>query len=153
MIERQAHVYSIHVLSSIDDDLDWTMALSVRIVVTDHYLTSMNTQFDPVHSKLNHQIKQVPIIRIFGPNNEGTCLFIVTLVCLFDNHLTCFYVIPGRKVCLHIHGVFPYLFVKAPTDEQRYGEQLASSLDMALNLTFDNNDTKHVFNIELVELL
>lgn len=46
--------------------------LSVRIVLTDHYITSVNSQYDPVYSKLRHQIKQVPIIRIFGPNEEGT---------------------------------------------------------------------------------
>lgn len=48
------------------------MPISARIVLTDHYLTSVNTQFDPVYSKLRHPIKQVPIIRIFGPNDEGT---------------------------------------------------------------------------------
>jgi DNA polymerase zeta len=63
--------------------------------------------------------------------------------------------LPGKKVCLHLHGVFPYLLVKAPTDEIRYGEQLAHSLDMAINLTFEKGDkeTKHVYNIQLVELL
>ncbi|CAF3313781.1 unnamed protein product [Rotaria socialis] len=105
--------------------------ISVRIVLTDHYLTSVNSQFDPVYSKLRHPIKQVPIIRIFGPNEAG------------------------KKVCLHVHGVFPYLLVKSPTDEIRYGEQLAQSLDMAINLSFEkgNIETKHVHDIKLVELL
>ncbi|CAF0991008.1 unnamed protein product [Adineta steineri] len=105
--------------------------ISVRIVLTDHYITSVNTQFDPVYSKLQHQIKQVPVIRIFGPNEEG------------------------KKVCLHLHGVFPYLLVKSPTDEIRYGEQLAQSLDMAINLSFEKGDTeaKHVYDINLIELL
>ncbi|CAF1015186.1 unnamed protein product, partial [Rotaria sordida] len=86
--------------------------ISVRIVLTDHYVTSVNSRFDPVYSKLRHPIKQVPIIRIFGPNEEG------------------------KKVCLHLHGIFPYLLIKSPTDEIRYGEQLAQSLDMAINLSF-----------------
>ncbi|CAF4639620.1 unnamed protein product [Rotaria sp. Silwood1] len=105
--------------------------ISVRIVLTDHYITPVNSQFDPVYSKLRHPIKQVPIIRIFGPNEEG------------------------KKVCLHLHGIFPYLLVKSPTDEIRYGEQLAQSLDMAINLSFEkgNTDTKHVHDINLVELL
>ncbi|CAF3084938.1 unnamed protein product [Rotaria sp. Silwood2] len=105
--------------------------ISVRIVLTDHYITPVNSQFDPVYSKLRHPIKQVPVIRIFGPNEEG------------------------KKVCLHLHGIFPYLLVKSPTDEIRYGEQLAQSLDMAINLSFEkgNPETKHVHDINLVELL
>lgn len=61
----------------------------------------------------------------------------------------------GKKVCLHLHGVFPYLLVKSPTDELRYGEQLAQSLDMAINLSLEKGDTekKHVHDIHLVELL
>jgi len=61
----------------------------------------------------------------------------------------------GKKVCLHLHGVFPYLLVKSPTDEIRYGEQLAQSLDMAINLSFEKGDTeiKHVYDINLIELL
>ena len=61
----------------------------------------------------------------------------------------------GKKVCLHLHGVFPYLLVKSPTDELRYGEQLAQSLDMAINLAFEKGDTetKHVYNISLLDLM
>lgn len=63
--------------------------------------------------------------------------------------------ISGKKVCLHLHGVFPYLLVKSPTDEIRYGEQLAQSLDMAINLSFEKGDSenKHVHDINLVELV
>ena len=75
----------------------------------------------------------------------------------FDRHCSTehLFAITGKKVCLHLHGVFPYLLVKAPTDEARYGEQLAQSLDMAINLSFEKGEqeTKHVYNIELVELL
>ena len=54
-----------------------------------------------------------------------------------------------------MHGVFPYLLVKSPTDELRYGEQLAQSLDMAINLAHEKGDTdsKHVYNITLLELM
>jgi hypothetical protein len=54
-----------------------------------------------------------------------------------------------------LHGIFPYLLVKSPTDEIRYGEQLAQSLDMAINLSFEKGDTetKHVYDINLIELL
>lgn len=56
---------------------------------------------------------------------------------------------------MHVHGVFPYLLVKSPTDEIRYGEQLAQSLDMAINLSFEKGDveSKHVHDINLVELM
>jgi DNA polymerase zeta len=66
-----------------------------------------------------------------------------------------FSVFTGKKVCLHLHGVFPYLLVKSPTDEIRYGEQLAQSLDMAINLSLEKGDTetKHVYDINLIELL
>ena len=66
-----------------------------------------------------------------------------------------FSVFVGKKVCLHLHGVFPYLLVKSPTDELRYGEQLAQSLDMAINLAHEKGDTdsKHVYNITLLELM
>ncbi len=54
-----------------------------------------------------------------------------------------------------MHGIFPYLLVKSPTDEIRYGEQLAQSLDMAINLSLEKGDTetKHVYDINLIELL
>lgn len=54
-----------------------------------------------------------------------------------------------------MHGVFPYLLVKSPTDELRYGEQLAQSLDKAINLAVEkgDSDTKHVYNISLLELM
>ena len=125
------------------------MAIAVRIVLTDHYLTSVNGQFDPVYSKLRHPIRQIPIIRIFGPNEQGSVRRRSALRDPDDLSL------PGKKVCLHLHGVFPYLLVKAPSAEVRYGEQLAQSLDMAINLTFEKGDqeTKHVFNIQLVELV
>lgn len=124
------------------------MAVAVRIVLTDHYLTSVNGQFDPIYSKLRHPIRQIPIIRIFGPNDQGTFVFSSFLLEQFD-------FVPGKKVCLHLHGVFPYLLVKSPTDEFRYGEQLAQSLDLAINLTFEkgDQDAKHVYNIQLVQLV
>jgi DNA polymerase zeta len=121
--------------------------ISVRIVLTDHYITSVNSQFDPVYSKLQHQIKQVPIIRIFGPNEEGSCTkkSEAKIILFFS----------GKKVCLHLHGIFPYLLVKSPTNDLRYGEQLAQSLDMAINLSLEKGETeiKHVYDINLIELL
>jgi hypothetical protein len=68
---KQKELFYSFLFFSINDKIDQIM-ISVRIVLTDHYITPVNSQFDPVYSKLRHQIKQVPIIRIFGPNEEGT---------------------------------------------------------------------------------
>jgi hypothetical protein len=70
-ITSKKNFFILFFFFSINDKIDQIM-ISVRIVLTDHYITPVNSQFDPVYSKLRHQIKQVPIIRIFGPNEEGT---------------------------------------------------------------------------------
>ncbi|CAF1131844.1 unnamed protein product, partial [Didymodactylos carnosus] len=109
-----------------------TNMLSVRIVITDHYLAEANPEFDPKQSELlRHDVKRVPVIRIFGPNQDG------------------------KKVCLHLHGVFPYLLIKCTNDDIRYAHQLAHSLDKAINLSYGNGDSQaqHVHDIDLIQLL
>jgi DNA polymerase zeta len=64
----------------------------VRLNCVDHY-QSTPTRFDPVlrnnvsPSQLDKEPK-VPVIRVFGSTETG------------------------QKVCAHIHGAFPYLFVE-----------------------------------------
>ena len=42
----------------------------------------------------------------------------------------------GQKACLHIHGIFPYLYVPMPPgDNPGFLYRLAASLDKALNMT------------------
>ncbi|KAF9417793.1 hypothetical protein HW555_005207 [Spodoptera exigua] len=65
---------------------------SVRIVVCDHYLSKPIPGIDVIYSDFRGaDIKQVPVLRIFGPTPDG------------------------HKACLHIHGVFPYFYIPCPT--------------------------------------
>lgn len=64
----------------------------VRLNCIDHY-QSTPTQFDPqlrnnVQPSQKHNEPKVPVIRVFGATETG------------------------QKVCAHIHGAFPYLFIE-----------------------------------------
>uniref|UniRef100_H3ANK3 DNA polymerase delta/zeta catalytic subunit N-terminal domain-containing protein n=1 Tax=Latimeria chalumnae TaxID=7897 RepID=H3ANK3_LATCH len=61
----------------------------------------------------------------------------------------------GQKTCLHLHGVFPYIYV--PYDGcgqqlERHLRQLAFSIDRALNVALGNpsSSIQHVFKVSLV---
>ncbi|KAK5853401.1 hypothetical protein PBY51_007189 [Eleginops maclovinus] len=61
----------------------------------------------------------------------------------------------GQKTCLHLHGVFPYIYV--PYDgygqqPERYLRQVAFSIDRALNVAMGNpaSSNQHVFKVVLV---
>lgn len=57
-------------------------------------------------------IHRVPVLRVFGITPAG------------------------QKACLHIHGIFPYLYVPMPPgDNPGFLYRLAASLDKALNMT------------------
>ncbi|XP_025040532.2 DNA polymerase zeta catalytic subunit isoform X2 [Pelodiscus sinensis] len=65
----------------------------------------------------------------------------------------CFWV--GQKTCLHLHGIFPYLYV--PYDgygkpSEHYLRQVAFSIDRALNVALGNpsSTVQHVFKVSLV---
>ncbi|XP_045765392.1 DNA polymerase zeta catalytic subunit isoform X1 [Maniola jurtina] len=105
---------------------------SVRIVVCDHYLTRPLPGIDVIYSEFRgSDIKQVPVLRIFGPTPEG------------------------RKACLHIHGVFPYFYIPCPTPnpEPQFLYQIAASLDKALNIALKQatSANQHVYKITLVK--
>jgi DNA polymerase zeta len=64
----------------------------VRLNCIDHY-QSIRSGFDPLlRSNVNpsqlHKEPKVPVIRVFGATETG------------------------QKVCAHIHGAFPYLYVE-----------------------------------------
>jgi hypothetical protein len=64
----------------------------VRLNCIDHY-QSVPTSFDPllrsnVHLSQIHKEPKVPVIRVFGATETG------------------------QKVCAHIHGAFPYLYIE-----------------------------------------
>lgn len=67
-------------------------------------------------------------------------------------HFIC---VAGQKTCLHLHGVFPYIYV--PYDgygqqPERYLRQVAFSIDRALNVAMGSpaSSAQHVFKVMLV---
>ena len=95
--------------------------ISVRIVTMDYYMAPPSTEadnlLDPVYSMFRSApIKRVPILRVFGSTPAG------------------------QKACLHIHGIFPYLYIPMPPgDNPGFLYRLASSLDKAINMTMSGN--------------
>uniref|UniRef100_A0A182M9W4 Uncharacterized protein n=1 Tax=Anopheles culicifacies TaxID=139723 RepID=A0A182M9W4_9DIPT len=110
--------------------------MSIRIVSVDHYMSKPDPQFDACYSEFRgSEIKQVPVIRLFGSTSEGT------------------------HSCVHIHGVFPYFYIpfdgsvadKLLVDQKIY--QLACALDKGINVSLGRSasQTKHIFKIVLVK--
>ncbi|KAM4529024.1 DNA polymerase zeta catalytic subunit [Fundulus diaphanus] len=105
---------------------------AVRIVTADYYLASPIKGLDVCYSDFRESaVKKVPVVRIFGATPAG------------------------QKTCLHLHGVFPYIYV--PYDgcgqqPERYMRQVAFSIDRALNVAMGNPaaSTQHVFKVVLV---
>ncbi|KAM3602464.1 uncharacterized protein V6R79_004647 [Siganus canaliculatus] len=105
---------------------------SVRIVTADFYLASPIKDLDVCYSQFRESdVKKVPVVRIFGATPAG------------------------QKTCLHLHGVFPYIYV--PYDgynqqPERYLRQVAFSIDRALNVAMGNPacNVQHVFKVVMV---
>ncbi|XP_030578063.1 DNA polymerase zeta catalytic subunit isoform X2 [Archocentrus centrarchus] len=105
---------------------------AVRIVTADYYLASPVKDLDVCYSEFRESdVKKVPVVRIFGATPAG------------------------QKTCLHLHGVFPYIYV--PYDDcgqqpERYLRQVAFSIDRALNVAMGNptSNNQHVFKVVLV---
>ncbi|XP_063988872.1 uncharacterized protein LOC135168522 [Diachasmimorpha longicaudata] len=104
---------------------------SVRLVTADSYQAQPLPQLDPTFSVFRGtEIKNVPVIRIFGTTPTG------------------------EKTCLHVHGVFPYLYVPytGEENEDRLAYRLAASLDAAINISLGsaNSTSQHVYQIQRV---
>ncbi|XP_070781827.1 DNA polymerase zeta catalytic subunit [Enoplosus armatus] len=105
---------------------------AVRIVTADFYLASPIKDLDVCYSDFRESdVRKVPVVRIFGATPAG------------------------QKTCLHLHGVFPYIYI--PYDgygqqPERYLRQVAFSIDRALNVAMGNpaSSTQHVFKVVLV---
>ncbi|XP_034999481.1 DNA polymerase zeta catalytic subunit isoform X2 [Hippoglossus stenolepis] len=105
---------------------------AVRIVTADFYLARPVKDLDVCYSDFRESdVKRVPVVRIFGSTPAG------------------------QKTCLHIHGVFPYIYV--PYDgygqqSERYLRQVAFSIDRAINVAMGNpsSSIQHVFKVVLV---
>ncbi|KAL1457720.1 hypothetical protein WDU94_007916 [Cyamophila willieti] len=107
-----------------------TMAsFSMNIVTIDFFMSKPVAHFDPVHSQLrNFVVQKVPVIRIFGNNIEG------------------------KKTCVLVHGVFPYLYIPFPHEPicEKTLQQLSASIDKALNSALGYKDSvQHVFHISI----
>lgn len=83
--------------------------------------------------------------------NQNLCGFLYILT----NILFCFLFI-GEKCCLHIHGVFPYIFVELDESLEANDKSIlynfANSLDKALCLAIGttNSKSRHIHNILIV---
>ncbi|KAE8440660.1 hypothetical protein EG329_006839 [Mollisiaceae sp. DMI_Dod_QoI] len=112
----------------------------VRLNNIDHY-QSTPTQFDPllrtnVKPSQLHKEPKVPVIRVFGATETG------------------------QKVCAHIHGAFPYLYIEysgslVPDDVGAYIRRVHLSIDFALAASYRRNtydgNAKFVARITLVK--
>ncbi|KYO24730.1 DNA polymerase zeta catalytic subunit isoform A [Alligator mississippiensis] len=105
---------------------------SVRLVTADYYMGSPLPGLDPCQPRCPQApARRVPVVRVFGATPAG------------------------QKTCLHIHGIFPYLYV--PYDgygqqSEHYLRQVAFSIDRALNVALGNpsSTVQHVFKVSLV---
>ncbi|KAJ0178950.1 hypothetical protein K1T71_005725 [Dendrolimus kikuchii] len=119
-------------MSAEDSSSRFKPEFSIRIVVCDYYLTKPLPGIDVIYSDFRgSDIKQVPVLRIFGPSPDG------------------------HKACLHIHGVFPYFYIPCPTSDPdpQFLYQIAASLDKALNIALKQatSSNQHVYKISLVK--
>ncbi|KAM9778498.1 DNA polymerase zeta catalytic subunit isoform 2-T2 [Syngnathus typhle] len=105
---------------------------AVRIVTADYYLASPIRNLDVCYSEFRESdVKKVPVVRIFGATPAG------------------------QKTCLHLHGVFPYIYI--PYDghgqqPERYLRLVAFSIDRALNVAMGNpaSEVQHIFKVVMV---
>ncbi|KAJ7418270.1 DNA polymerase zeta catalytic subunit [Willisornis vidua] len=115
---------------------------SVRIVTADYYMGSPLPGLDPCQSRFREApARRVPVVRVFGATPAGNSSTETSLW--------------GQKTCLHLHGIFPYLYV--PYDgfgqhPEYYLRQVAFSIDRALNVALGNpsSTVQHVFKVSLV---
>ncbi|KAM8952408.1 DNA polymerase zeta catalytic subunit isoform 2-T2 [Pelodytes ibericus] len=106
---------------------------SLRLVTADYYLAAPLPGLDVTTSHFRDcPVRRVPVVRVFGATPAG------------------------QKTCLHLHGIFPYLYVPydgyRQQDPERYLRQVAFSIDRALNVALGNPSANvhHVFKITLV---
>ncbi|KAL8792596.1 MAG: hypothetical protein Q9195_004819 [Heterodermia aff. obscurata] len=96
----------------------------IRLNCVDHY-QAIPTEFDPLlpirdDKKQEKTTRKVPVIRVFGATEQG------------------------QKVCAHIHGAFPYLYIEyndplTPDDVDLYIRRLHVSIDHALAVSYRRN--------------
>nr|CAI5846392.1 unnamed protein product [Callosobruchus analis] len=105
--------------------------ISVRIINVDYCMCAPIPVFDPTYSEFRAApVNLVPIIRIFGSKSTG------------------------EKICLHVHGVFPYFYIPYDGIEEPNSlmYRIASTIDKALNVSFNQSSStvQHVYKVCLV---
>lgn len=105
---------------------------SIRIVNSDFYVATPILELDVCNSAFRETAtNKVPVIRIYGATPSG------------------------QKTCLHVHGVFPYIYVPydgtQPTD--KYVKQFAISVDFAVQVALGkaSSSQQHVYEISVVK--
>ncbi|KAI0385004.1 hypothetical protein F5Y04DRAFT_203542 [Hypomontagnella monticulosa] len=112
----------------------------VRLNCIDHY-QAIPTKYDPqlrndIHQSQLNKEPRVPVVRVFGSTETG------------------------QKVCAHIHGAFPYLYIEyngslVPDDVGAYIYRLHLSIDHALAVSYRRNaydaKSKYVARITLAK--
>ncbi|NP_001163919.1 REV3 like, DNA directed polymerase zeta catalytic subunit L homeolog [Xenopus laevis] len=106
---------------------------SLRLVTADYYLAAPLPGLDVTRSHFRDSpVRRVPVVRVFGATPAG------------------------QRACLHLHGIFPYLYTPydgyGQQDPERYLRQIAFSIDRALNVALGNPaaSSQHVFKITVV---
>ena len=110
---------------------------SCRIVDISSYNATPVKDLDVCYSEFRSSaVAKVPVVRIFGSTPSG------------------------QKTCLHVHGIFPYIYVPCPFADpsNRYLQQLALGVDQALQLSLGARPSSrseaavhHVFKITVVK--
>jgi DNA polymerase zeta len=105
---------------------------SMSIFMINYYTCRPEPSLDEVYSDFRcSEIKQVPVIRVFGSTPEG------------------------QKTCLHVHNVFPYLLIKPSRSAVdnglgKFAYELANQIDRVLNISLCARDpsSQQVYQIE-----
>ncbi|XP_054001717.1 DNA polymerase zeta catalytic subunit isoform X1 [Hylaeus anthracinus] len=104
---------------------------SINLVTLDSYQSVPTPELDVVFSHFRGaEIRQVPVIRIFGSTPRGI------------------------KTCLHVHGVFPYMYVPCTIENNvdSFMYKLATAIDSAINVSMGSavSNNQHVYKIQKV---
>lgn len=88
-----------------------------RMIHVDHYMCKPVIPFDDTRSEITGKpISKVPIIRIFGADLEG------------------------RKICLHVHGFYPYVAIQNPEPNgPDLSKKIVSDIEIALEKAVEEN--------------
>lgn len=124
--------------------------VSIRIVSVDYYMSPPIQSLDVMYSEFRStSISLVPVIRIFGSLSTG-----IKANRFINKKFLSLHRFVGKKICLHVHGVFPYIYIpydgSEPIDTVAY--QTAATLDKSLNVLMGQSasNAQHIYKVTLV---